>query len=210
VVAATPEATPEATPDAAVVLAGGAGRRLGGVGKPTLTVAGQPMLHRVLAAVEDASPRVVVGPPELPLPAGVMCTCEEPPGGGPVAATAAGLALVPARVEYAALLAADLPLLTADAIRRLRRAADVPALDGAVFVDNDGRPQWLCGVWRVGALRSRLAGLGDPVGRSLSELLGDLRAGYLAATGAGPPPWWDCDTGADVRRAEEWVDGDVG
>lgn len=192
-----------------MVLAGGAGRRLGGVGKPTLTVAGRPMLHRVLSAVEDASPRVVVGPKELPLPTGVLLTREDPPGGGPVAATAAGLALVPAAVGHVALLAADLPLLTADAIRRLRRAAEVPALDGAVFVDNDGRPQWLCGVWRAEALRARLDALGDPVGVPLGTLLGDLRAGYLAATGVGPPPWWDCDTGADIRRAEEWVDGDT-
>jgi molybdopterin-guanine dinucleotide biosynthesis protein A len=199
-----------ATLDAAVVLAGGAGRRLGGVSKPTLTVAGRPMLHRVLAAVEDASPRVVVGPPELPLPPGVLLTREEPAGAGPVAAAAAGLARVPAQTSHVALLAADLPLLTAEAIHRLRRAADVPALDGAVYVDNDGRPQWLCGVWRVSALRRRLAALGDLAGVPLHTLLGDLRAGYLAATGYGPPPWWDCDTGADIRRAEEWVDGDVG
>lgn len=192
-----------------MILAGGAGRRLGGVSKPTLTVAGRPMLHRVLAAVEDASPRVVVGPPELPLPAGVARTREEPPGGGPVAATAAGLAVVPAGGGHVALLAADLPLLTTDAIRRLRRAADIPALDGAVFVDNDGRPQWLCGVWRVDALRARLAAFGEPAGVPIRALLGDLRAAYLAASGAGPPPWWDCDTGADMRRAEEWVDGDV-
>jgi molybdenum cofactor guanylyltransferase len=196
--------------DAAVVLAGGAGQRLGGVNKPTLTVAGRPMLHRVLAAVADASPRVVVGPRDLPLPDGVLRTCEDPPGGGPVAATAAGLALVPAETEYVALLAADLPLLTADAVHRLRRAASVPALDGSVFVDHDGRPQWLCGLWRVAALRVRLAAMGGALaGAPLRELLGDLRPAYLGATGSGPPPWWDCDTGADVRRAEEWVDGDL-
>jgi molybdopterin-guanine dinucleotide biosynthesis protein A len=197
--------------DAAVVLAGGAGRRLGGVSKPTLTVAGRPMLHRVLAAVADASTRVVVGPRELPLPEGVVRTCEDPPGGGPVAATAAGLALVPADRIYVALLAADLPLLTADAVQRLRRAANVPALDGAVFVDHDGQPQWLCGVWRAASVRARLAALGGGhAGAPLHALLGDLRPAYLGASGSGPPPWWDCDTGADVRQAEEWVDDDLG
>ncbi|HEY8473682.1 MAG TPA: NTP transferase domain-containing protein [Natronosporangium sp.] len=197
-------------PDAAVVLAGGAGKRLGGVGKPTLPVAGRPMLHRVLAAVEQTPHRIVVGPPELPIPPRVLLTREVPPGGGPVAATAAGLALVPAELGHVALLAADLPLLTADAIRRLRRAAEVPALDGAVFVDNDGWPQWLCGVWRASALRARLAALGEPGGVPLHALLGDLRVGFLGASGVGPPPWWDCDTGADIQRAEEWVDGNPG
>jgi molybdopterin-guanine dinucleotide biosynthesis protein A len=191
---------------AAVVLAGGAGKRLGGVTKPALAVAGRPMLHRVLAAVADASPRVVVGPPELPLPAGVARTREEPPGGGPVAATAAGLALVPAGVGYAALLAADLPLLTDEAVRQLRAAARARGRAGAVFVDGDGRPQWLCGVWRTGALRASLAALPEgPAGVSLRVLLGDLPAATVTAAGPGPPPWWDCDTGEDLRRAERWA-----
>ena len=58
---------------AAVVLAGGAGRRLGGPTKPRLDVGGASMLARVLAAVSDAAPRVVVGPESLAtvLPAGV-------------------------------------------------------------------------------------------------------------------------------------------
>ncbi len=77
---------------AAVILAGGAGRRLGGAGKPMLAVRGRPMLERVLDAVADADVTIVVGPPTLPLPGGVVRVSEEPPGGGPVAATAAGLA----------------------------------------------------------------------------------------------------------------------
>lgn len=192
---------------AAVVLAGGAGRRLGGVSKPALDVAGRPMLHRVLDAVADAAPRIVVGPPELPLPAGMARTQEEPPGGGPVAATAAGLALVPADVPEVALLAADLPLLTAGAVGQLREAARAPGLAGAVFVDGTGRPQWLCGVWHTGALRTRLATFaGDPVGAPLHRLLGDLPAALLTTAGPGPPPWWDCDTEADLRQLEGWSD----
>jgi len=190
---------------AAMVLAGGAGRRLGGTDKPALTVAGQPMLHRVLAAVADAAPRIVVGPPGLPLPAGVTRTREEPPGGGPVAALAAGLALVPAGTPELALLAADLPFLTAEAVRRLRAAAAGQA--GAVFVDDTGRPQWLCGVWHTDRLRAGLAALpGGPAGIPLRRLLADLNAARVTAAGSGPPPWWDCDTEADLRQAERWSD----
>ncbi|MGW5673394.1 NTP transferase domain-containing protein, partial [Micromonospora sp. NPDC003776] len=46
---------------AAVVLSGGAARRMGGVDKPARPVGGRPMLHRVLAAVADADQRLVVG-----------------------------------------------------------------------------------------------------------------------------------------------------
>lgn len=79
---------------AAIVLAGGAARRMGGAAKPLLPVGGVPMLRRVLAATAGAYPLIVVGPPELAgeLPAGAELTREEPPGGGPVAAVAAGLA----------------------------------------------------------------------------------------------------------------------
>ncbi|RAN97229.1 Molybdenum cofactor guanylyltransferase [Micromonospora saelicesensis] len=100
---------------AAVVLAGGAARRMGGLDKPALPVGGRPMRDRVLAAVSDATPQVLVGAADA-VPAGVRVVREDPPGGGPVAAAAAGLALLDPDVSVVALLAADLPLLTRAAI----------------------------------------------------------------------------------------------
>ena len=147
---------------AAVVLAGGAGRRMGGVDKAALVVAGRPMLHRVLAAVADASPLLVVGPPRDGLPAHVRQVQEEPPGGGPVAALSAGLSVLPAEVETFALLASDLPFLSATAVGVLRAAVESSTVDGAVAVDGDSRAQLLCGVWRAAAVRGALAALGEP------------------------------------------------
>jgi molybdopterin-guanine dinucleotide biosynthesis protein A len=225
-----------------VVLAGGAARRLGGAPKPALAVGGQPMLTRVLAAVADADPRIVVGPPDLPLPVRPsdlplptrprdgstgyppggpppggarpapvpppLRTREDPPGGGPVAAAAAGLALVPPGVAFVALLAADLPFLDPPAVAALRAAAGPADVAGAIYVDMAGRPQWLCGVWRADALRDRLAALpGGPAGAALGTLLRDLPAAHLRTEVAGPapPPWFDCDTAEDMRRAEAWA-----
>lgn len=194
---------------AAVVLAGGAGRRLGGAAKPVLPVAGTPMLHRVLAAVAGADPRVVVGPDRLPVPAGVARTQEQPPGGGPVPAIAAGLALVPDRVPDLVLLAADLPLLTASAVRRLLDAAARPGRDGAVFMDSAGRPQWLCGAWRTSWLRGRLAALGPELaGTPVRRLFSGQAVAQVTDPGPGPPPWWDCDTEDDLRRATAELTGD--
>jgi len=209
---------------AAVILAGGAGRRLGGAAKPTLAVAGRPMLAAVLAAVSDADLRVVVGPPELrsSLPPGVRLTRERPPGGGPVAALAAGLdEVVGAAGSVGAarsvvVLAADLPLLTPVAVARLIGAlADTPGAgaedagggyaDGAVYVDADGRRQWLCGVWWAPALSRRLAALAAPGplgGRSLRELFGPLRVLEVSAPSGEPAPWYDCDTPEQVRAVE--------
>lgn len=230
---------------AAVVLAGGAARRMGGVDKPARPVGGRPMLHRVLAAVADADQRIVVGP-SGPVPDGVRTTREEPPGGGPVAAIAAGLALLDPGTTTVALLAADLPLLTAAAVTELRRALDTPAAERgrdlaaerehdraaererepaaerastlpprgptvalACYVDGDGRRQQLCAVWRLPALRAALDRLAATRGGTLDGapvrgLLTGVAVREVSWSGSGPPPWFDCDTDEDVRRAEEW------
>jgi len=132
-------------PDHQVVLRRPGQRGQPGVQGPTLPVGGQSMLTRVLAAVHDADPRIVVGrvPPDLPVQ--VHSTREEPPGGGPVAATSAGLALVPDDITYTALLAADLPLLTGEAIDVLRLTVESAPMQGAVYRDAEGRRQMLCG-----------------------------------------------------------------
>lgn len=201
---------------AAIVLAGGAGRRLGGVAKPALELGGRSLLERVLAAVPDARPRIVVGPVQLGagLPVDVVLTSEEPPGGGPVAATAAGLALLPAGTGFVALLAADLPFLTRAAVADLRRVAAAPGLHGALYVDSSGRPQLLCAVWRVSALTARLTALrierGDLAGVAQRDLVHGLRIGQIPAyrregDGSAPPPWFDCDTEADLTDAQRWA-----
>lgn len=213
---------------AAILLAGGAARRMGGVDKPARTVGGRSMLHRVLAAVADADQRVVVGS-SGPVPERVRTTREEPPGGGPVAATAAGLALLDPGTTTVAVLAADLPLLTTAAVAELRRALADPhdgptdarpagrpgALDGeppalACYVDGDGRRQHLCALWRVPALRAALDRLaatrgGTLDGAAVRGLLAGLAVREVSWSGSGPPPWFDCDTDEDVRRAEEWT-----
>ena len=185
---------------------------MGGLDKPALPVGGVPMRERVLAAVADASPRILVGPG--PAPAGVRLTRESPPGGGPVAATAAGLALIDADVPAVALFAADLPLLTRSAVADLLRHLDEEArhaaadIDGVCYVDQDGRRQPLCGVWRPAALRAALDRLtvrrGELAGASLRDLLAGLAVRERTWSGDGPPPWFDCDTERDLRRAEEW------
>ena len=193
---------------AAVILAGGAGRRLGGAAKPLLPVGGRTLLERVLAAVPDAQPRVVVGPPDLGVPRDVVRVSEEPPGGGPVAALAAGLAAVdpPGSAAETAVLAADLPFLTADAIRRLRaELATQSTVDGVVYVDGAGRYQTLCGVWRTEALQAALRGQPHHHGAALRHLLAGLRIGTVSHDATGPPPWYDCDSPEDLDRAEGWA-----
>lgn len=155
---------------AAIVLAGGAGRRMGGVDKPGLTVGGATLLDRTLRALPpDTSPIVVVGP-ERPTARPVRWTREDPPGSGPLAGLAAGLVALDGPGDLVAVLAADLVGLRDDTVPRLIAALETN--DGAVLRDSGGHTQWLVGVWRVGSLKDVLPA--DPAGRSLRSVLGAL------------------------------------
>lgn len=182
-------------PYAALVLAGGRAARLGGQAKPQLEVGGRTLLGSVLGAVADAERRIVVGPPQR-VPVDVVVVREQPPGGGPVAALRAGLPEV--ATDVVALLAGDLPFLTAALIGDLRAAL---AADGVLVVDEGGRDQYLLGVWRTDALRAALAPAGGPA--SLRRLLAGLTVDRLhpSVPPGAPPPWLDCDTPADLARA---------
>ena len=203
---------------AAVILAGGRARRLGGADKPGIVVGEQSLVAAVAAAAAGAGAGqlVLVGPPrpELaqllarePAPAGAMpaltveFTRERPPGAGPVPALAAGLELV--RAPWVLLLAADLPFLRSWQLRDLTAAAAGPA-GGAILTDEGGRVQWLTSCWRTAALRAAVA---DYAGHSLGGLLGPLSPARVTLDGGprrpepGPPPWLDCDTPEDLAAA---------
>jgi molybdopterin-guanine dinucleotide biosynthesis protein A len=182
-------------PYSAVVLAGGKAARLGGQAKPQLVVGGRSILAAVLEAVADADARIVVGPQQQ-VPAGVRLVRERPPGGGPVAAVRAGLADV--STDVVAVLAGDLPFLTAALVGELRQRLSG---DGVMVVDDSGRDQYLLGVWRIGALRAATDSARGPT--SLRRVLAPLAVRRLrpAVPPGQPPPWLDCDTPADLARA---------
>lgn len=182
-----------ADPYDAVILAGGAGRRMGGVDKPALELGGSTLLDRVIAAVPGADRVIVVGP-QRPTSRAVVWTRESPPGEGPVAALAAALPHVGA--PRVALLAADLPLLDAATVDRLLAAAG----DGALLVDDTGRDQLLLGVWSSVVLRAAMPG--QPAGARLGAVLGPLITTrvYADRTAGSPAPWSDVDTPEDLAR----------
>jgi molybdopterin-guanine dinucleotide biosynthesis protein A len=194
----------------AIVLAGGAGKRMGGVLKPLLTVGGIPMLTRVLSALDPAGPIVVVGPSELDpnLPGSVLRTREDPPGGGPVSAIAAGLSSLDRAASGADLkdgrivvVAGDLPFLRWDAV-----AALAPAGAGcSVYVDDQGWRQPLLAVWREPALRGAL-GMVPKSDSAMKQLLAAADVAEVRWAGAWPEPWYDCDTPEQLARAEQWYD----
>lgn len=188
----------------AVLLTGGGARRLGGADKAALVVGGRPLAQRAAEAVAEASRLIVVGPSPAGIGRDVVVTREDPPGTGPVAAIAEGVRHVSA--PEVVVLAVDQPFLTAGAVASLRAALADANL--ALPVDEQGRDQPLCAAWRTDALRAAVAAVGDPAGlpmRRLVDAAGSVaRVEGLAGPGQ-PPPWFDCDTPADLARAEGWT-----
>ncbi|MGY4923827.1 NTP transferase domain-containing protein [Streptomyces sp. 900105755] len=183
----------------AIVLAGGAARRLGGADKPAVRVGGRPLLDRVLAACAGARRTVVVAAPR-PTSRPVHWTREEPPGGGPVAALDAGLRHITA--DRAVVLSADLPFLEEATVGRLLAALHTTAADGALLTDADGRDQPLVAAYRTTALRHTLAALAGDGGTGLTGLpLRRLTAALNLTRVPDPLASFDCDTWDDIADA---------
>ncbi|KAA6218508.1 DUF6457 domain-containing protein [Streptomyces filamentosus] len=203
----------------AVVLAGGAARRLGGVDKPGVRVGGRPLLDRVLAACAGARRTVVVGDPR-PTVRPVRWTREERARSGPLAALDAGVtALLPSTdagtatgtatdgaPEVLLALSADLPFLGDATVRRLLAALDAaPDAEAALFTDPEGRDQPLVAAYRTAPLRRALdgirrahQGLDDLPLRLLGERLRPVR---VPSDPEEPLASFDCDTWEDIATA---------
>ncbi|MDQ3978017.1 MAG: molybdenum cofactor guanylyltransferase [Actinomycetota bacterium] len=182
---------------AAIVLAGGMARRMGGTDKLVLRVAGATLLDRVLEAAAGVSGQVVAVGPERPTAVpGVEFVQESTPGGGPLPAIAAGLRHLD-HPEVVLVLAGDLPLLTSAALRRLRDglAAD-PASEAMTAADHAGRPNPLLAAYRAPALGRAVHRWGS-AGEAASRLL--PRA--VAVVDLGPEATLNVNSPLDLEEA---------
>jgi molybdopterin-guanine dinucleotide biosynthesis protein A len=195
----------------AIVLAGGAARRLGGADKPGVRVGGLALLDRVLHACAGARATVVVAEPRRTARP-VVWAREEPPGGGPLAALEAGvrgLEAAPGPVaESIVVLSADLPFLGDRTVRGLLEALEGDAgdaVDGALLADADGRDQPLVAVYRYAALRRVLGELkaqhGELTGLPLRLFTRNLRLTRIT----DPVASFDCDTWDDIAAARSRI-----
>ncbi|MEU9284438.1 DUF6457 domain-containing protein [Streptomyces sp. NPDC048275] len=197
----------------AVVLAGGAARRLGGADKPGVRVGGRALLDRVLAACADAGTTVVVAEPRTTARP-VAWAREDPPGGGPVAALDAGLRHTTA--PYVVVFSADLPFLDEGTVRRLLaplRESGPPhdpakpegvregVPDGVLLTDPDGRDQPLVAAYRAAALRRELSALAAAPGGLTGLPLRRLTAALDLTRISDPVASFDCDTWDDIAAA---------
>lgn len=135
-----------------VVLAGGRGRRLGGVGKASLALHGRPLLSYPLAALGGVFTRTAVVAKAdnkvLPLPVGAELWIEPDEPRHPLIGIATALRRAGGSAVF--VCAADLPLISIDEIRAILLADDVHrgSPPGVVVPRAGGRLQPLCALYR--------------------------------------------------------------
>jgi molybdopterin-guanine dinucleotide biosynthesis protein A len=182
----------------AVVLCGGTGRRFGG-DKTQALIDGVPVLDHVVGQLPPSWPVVCVGP-ERPTVAPVTWVREEPPGGGPVAALAAGLAGVGGPVVV--VLGGDMPYAAPAATALVAALLADPAVDAVVGRDPQGRTQPLLAAYRTEALRRAVPD--PPTGVALMRVVDALVHAGVPTDGRAA---LDIDTREDLRSARHRVEG---
>ncbi|WP_232678382.1 molybdenum cofactor guanylyltransferase [Nocardioides sp. R-C-SC26] len=186
----------------AVILAGGLAVRMGGFDKAAVEVEGRTLLTHALDAVMDAAEVVVVGH-QVPTERPVTFVREDPRYGGPVAGLLTGLDQFFRRPRTVAVLAVDMPRVTAWTLRRMRHA--VGDRDGAVLVDDEGRRQ-LSMVLDVARLDAVAPELEERHGMAMRTLLEPLDLAEVPGMGDEAA---DIDTWTDLRDLgeTEWPSG---
>lgn len=180
----------------AILLCGGTSTRFGGGDKTAADLRGIPLLARLVRSL-PAGWRVVCVGPERPLPRRVEWVREDPPGGGPLAGVAAGLAVT--TTPYVVLLAGDQPFAgeAAGALVTALTCSDAES-DGVRARDAQGEEQALLAAYRTDRLRAVV----PPDARDLGVR---RTLAPLTCTAVDVPAHaaWDVDTAADLTRAAD-------
>ena len=190
---------------AAVILAGGEGRRIGG-GKPLRMLGGMTLLERALRQARQWSDAVAiavrdegqVGRTDLPT------VLDEPGIEGPLGGLAAGLRFAQETRRDALLsLPADMPFLPEDLSPRLEQAIGGRL---AALASSGGHLHPVCGLWRTGAFDRLPAYLGSGK-RSLKGFAETI--GFAAVDWpAGPSdPFLNINSAEDLAWAEQLIRG---
>lgn len=185
-----------------LVLAGGEGRRMGGM-KPFVLHRGRPLIDHALARLAPQADRILVnvGQAGTALAArleglGRPVVADDPAlaGRGPLSGVQAGLAAARAGGAWLLTLPCDVPEAPADLGARLIRAMTASGAPVAYVLAS--RPHPLCALWHPELL--------EPLTRALMAAPDGLRVmPFLAAAGALAVPGWPEAAFANVNRPED-------
>lgn len=183
------------------ILAGGAGRRIGG-DKPRRRLGGARLLDRALASAQGtAAPLIVVARTPEQVEGFTGTVVLDAPGiEGPLAGLLSALAwAADAGADRVLTLPCDMPFLPFDLHQRLEQAL-APDI-GVAVAASDGRLHPVCALWRTTAVPTlvRRAGEGRLSLRGLSEAVGCAVVEWPVE---GGDPFVNINTAEDLAAAE--------
>ncbi len=184
---------------AALILAGGAGSRLGGTDKAFVQLAGKPLISHLLTRLDPQVGKIAISAngdatrfdayPLLVLPDGALG------GRGPLAGLAAGLEWAAQQnADSLVTLPVDTPFIPPDLVARLTPAPSVAAYQG--------RQHHLVAHWPVSVLPSLLQFLQTGAPYKVRDFLIICSARQIAFEGA-TDPFLNINTPEDLARARE-------
>jgi len=188
-----------------VILAGGAGRRIGG-GKPFVPLAGRPLIAHVMDRLAPQCTRLAVnanGPAEPYATLGLPVIADgDEPGLGPLSGILAAIDWAAAQGADRVLTApVDTPFLPHDLALRLA-GANAPI---ALAATADG-VHGTCGLWRVD-LRDRLAAALASGLRKVTAFTEAHGALPVVFPDTRPPPFFNVNSPEDLEAAEDLLAG---
>lgn len=134
---------------AGLILAGGAGQRMGG-NKPFRQLAGKPLIAHVISAASEQCNHLLISSNEdatlfaaFDLP--VISDCPET-GQGPLGGVLAGLSALPDGVDWLVSFPVDCPVVPDDLVVKLITVAK-DAGKPAAFASHAGRDHYLSAIW---------------------------------------------------------------
>ncbi len=185
------------TATSAIVLCGGASRRMGGVDKTRSLLGASTVLDRLLNTMPTCWDVVCVGE-ERSTTRAVRWRRESPPGGGPVAGIAAGLLAVDSSV--CVVVGGDMPFAATTLTLCYLTLEASPDDDGVLGVSPDGRTQPLLAAYRTAALRRAMPAVTR--GARLMSLLDAMELGKVTC---GTEAALDVDNPEALERARHIV-----
>jgi molybdopterin-guanine dinucleotide biosynthesis protein A len=184
---------------AALILAGGAGTRLGGTDKAFLRLNNQPLIAHLLLRLTPQAAQMAIsanGDPARFQPFGLTVLADgQLAGKGPLAGVAAGLAWAKSiGADAVFTIPVDTPFIPKNVIARL-----VPAPAVSVW---QGRQHHLVSIWPVDFLPALLDFLSQPGGYKVRDALA-LVAARQVVFEAAEDPFHNINTPEDLAVAED-------
>lgn len=162
-----------------VILAGGAGKRFGGIQKARLQIGGKTIISRIIETIGDLFSEIIIvthTPSEFSDYPGCIITGDHFPGQGPLAGIHAAIKASSSGAVF--VFAGDMPFLDSDIVRRQIDAFN--NTDFEIFIPRvGGVMEPLHSVFRRTVLEDLEKFLSEPRGRSIRDFISGRNTGYL-------------------------------